>query len=588
MPARESALPKTLADDLRSRDDDDVAAVFHARPDLLHPIPSDMRALTTRAATSPSIARYLDTVDAVHHFALRIASEQTRVEPTTTQQIVEAVVAQVGDSSIEEYVKDVVGNLRAAAVLWGSDERTHVVTAVRDQVAAAPIPAWPAPSCSGTVLDNELAEQVASESAIRGAALVAAVEEILDLWSLEPGAVLRSGGLSSRSLDGLVERLGADRAFVALGIDLACSAGLVAQGPTDSDIGWMPTRAFDEWCQQSTPRRWATLARAWMHRSGVTGDRPLIENDHPFTTAWREHVLTVAAQTTRSCTPASMIDVIDFRWPRRRGSKRTEALVALWHEAESLGVLRDGFLSPAGKALAMRSNSSAIAAAIAPYLPADVPSVHIQADHTIVAPGPLEPTIARRLRALADVESRGHATVFRISNGSLSRALALDPDATAWMTFLTDITDKPVPQPIEYLVTDAARKPPSHRERLCAPDAPTPARRPQATASPARISKALDVLRDRGDRGEEMAVANAIDIPKMESAAVVASLRYAIDHHETVHLSHAESDGTTASLLVDPIRLGGGSLTTYDHHAEQVRTLAVSRITGVTAVRISA
>jgi predicted DNA-binding transcriptional regulator YafY len=74
----------------------------------------------------------------------------------------------------------------------------------------------------------------------------------------------------------------------------------------------------------------------------------------------------------------------------------------------------------------------------------------------------------------------------------------------------------------------------------------------------------------------------------MDSSTVVASVKYAIDHNETVHLTHAESDGSTAVLLVDPIRLGGGSLTAYDHHAEQVRTLAVSRISGVVAIQISA
>ncbi len=39
----------------------------------------------------------------------------------------------------------------------------------------------------------------------------------------------------------------------------------------------------------------------------------------------------------------------------------------------------------------------------------------IQADLTIVAPGPLVSHVARSLRLLADVESRGHATVYRIS-----------------------------------------------------------------------------------------------------------------------------------------------------------------------------
>jgi predicted DNA-binding transcriptional regulator YafY len=103
------------------------------------------------------------------------------------------------------------------------------------------------------------------------------------------------------------------------------------------------------------------------------------------------------------------------------------------------------------------------------------------------------------------------------------------------------------------------------------------------------VDKTLRVLRaeELRDRVDEAPI-DISEVPRMDSSTVVASVKYAIDHNETVHLTHAESDGSTAVLLVDPIRLGGGSLTAYDHHAEQVRTLAVSRISGVVAIQISA
>lgn len=588
MPATGSAQPKTLADDLRARSDDEVAAVLRARPDLLHPIPSDMRALTTRAATSPSIARYLDTVDAVHHFALRVASEQQATEPTSSDRIVEGIVAAVGDEGIRTYAAEAVANLRSAAVLWGSDDRTHVVTAVRDQVAAAPVPSWPAPSCEGPEIDVQQIDERGSAAAF---ALIGIVEEILDLWSLEPAPVLRSGGLSARSLDGLAERCGSAKESVAIAIDLAWAAGLVAQGPTDRDIAWMPTAGFATWCDQPAARRWAVLARAWLLRTGVTGSRPLVDADHAFTSSWRTHLLEVAKETTSACTLSRAIDIVDFRWPRRRGTKRNDVLAALWQEGEVLGVIVDGVATSTGKVLASGGSTSDLAKSIASRFPKEVHTVHVQADHTIVAPGPLEPEVGRRLRAIADVESRGHATVFRLTNDSIRRALSIEPDADAWVQFLGDINDKKLPQPITYLVTDAARGTSSKSKphtRYQAPEAPSPLRRPRVEASAARIDKALDVLRARDSREGLPTDVETIEVPKMESAAVVASLRYAIDHHETVHLSHAESDGSTAVLMVDPIRLGGGSLTAYDHQSEQVRTLAVSRITGVAAVRISA
>ena len=590
MSTRQTAQPKTLAEDLRGRSDDQLTALLQARPDLLHPVPSDMRALTTRAATSPSIARYLDTVDSLHHFALRIACEQTTSEPTSTDRIVDGIVDQIDQESVRESAATAVDRLRSAAIVWGSEEITHVVTAVRDQVVTAPVPQWPPPECDGVPVDASAQQTADSRGGIQAYQLIATIEEIADLWSLEPGPVLKAGGLSARALDSLSDGLGQPRELTALCIDLARAAGLVAQGSTGSDIGWMPTAEFDEWCELPAARRWVRVAKCWLDRPAVTTDRPLLDTEHAFTPTWREHLLLTVDHSPCSCDLETAIEVVDFQWPRRRGDKRTAVLRATWAEAVWLGVVADGILTGAGRALVHRDRSSDIASQIAGVLPAEVDSVHIQADHTIVATGPLRPAVGRRLRAIADVESRGHATVFRLTNASLRRALALDPSAEKWQQFLAEIGHAPLPQPVTYLITDAARNSPNPLPRFTAPAEPKPSTRSHTSASPARIEKALDILRARQERDVPEIVADAADndVPSMEGAQVVAALRYAIDHHETVHIAHAESDGSTAALLVDPIRLGGGSLTAYDHHAEQVRTFAVSRISGVATVRISA
>ena len=95
---------------------------------------------------------------------------------------------------------------------------------------------------------------------------------------------------------------------------------------------------------------------------------------------------------------------------------------------------------------------------------------------------------------------------------------------------------------------------------------------PRATA--ATVDKTLRVLRaeELRERVDEASYRYLRGSTRWIVRRFVASVKYAIDHNETVHLTHAESDGSTAVLLVDPIRLGGGSLTAYDHHAEQVRT----------------
>jgi hypothetical protein len=83
--------------------------------------------------------------------------------------------------------------------------------------------------------------------------------------------------------------------------------------------------------------------------------------------------------------------------------------------------------------------------------------VLLQADLTAVAPGPLEPDLARRLQVAAEVESRGGATVYRFTAASVRRALDLGWTATELHAFVAAVSRTPVPQPLSYLIDDTAR-----------------------------------------------------------------------------------------------------------------------------------
>jgi hypothetical protein len=111
-------------------------------------------------------------------------------------------------------------------------------------------------------------------------------------------------------------------------------------------------------------------------------------------------------------------------------------------------------LTPAEQAVA----SATAARLLAPLLPEPLDHVLLQADLTAVAPGPLQRPLADMLDVLADVESKGGATVYRFTPGSVRRALDSGRTASDLHAFLTAHSRTPVPQPLAYLIDDVARR----------------------------------------------------------------------------------------------------------------------------------
>jgi hypothetical protein len=84
--------------------------------------------------------------------------------------------------------------------------------------------------------------------------------------------------------------------------------------------------------------------------------------------------------------------------------------------------------------------------------------VVVQADRTVVAPGPLEPELAREIGLVADVESGGGATVYRVTEDTVRRALDAGRIAADLHELFRSRSVTPVPQSLSYLIDDVARR----------------------------------------------------------------------------------------------------------------------------------
>ena len=300
--------------------------------------------------------------------------------------------------------------------------------------------------------------------------LLLVVDELASTWGPEPPRVLRAGGLSVRDLAALAAALDVDTGRAAFVAETAWGAGLV-----DDDGGlepvWAPTDAYDTWRQYPGARQWIVLARAWLtstrapHLVGRTAQGGRVnalgpDAQWPPIRSLREDLLDVLATAPEGVAPDDGVvrDVLTFRRPRRLPRDLEDVVRALRTEAEWLGVTGRGALSTAGRRLVADAPEEELTAALHPHLPPPVERVLLQADLTAIAPGPLVGSLAQFMRLVADVESRGGATVYRFSETTVRRCLDTGWTAEQVLGALEDASDTPVPQPLDYLVRDVARR----------------------------------------------------------------------------------------------------------------------------------
>ena len=127
---------RSLADDLRARTDEQLAALVAARPDLLHPVPADIAALAQRAGSPASVAACLRGYDQFSlHVVLAAAMGPDPVRPTALGSELGGAVP--GDRAAVDRVRAVVLRMRSEALLWGSDRSLHLVGPARDLMVPA-------------------------------------------------------------------------------------------------------------------------------------------------------------------------------------------------------------------------------------------------------------------------------------------------------------------------------------------------------------------------------------------------------------------------------------------------------------------
>ena len=330
----------------------------------------------------------------------------------------------------------------------------------------------PDPVVSGTT-----AKDVDAAAAGAVIDLMRETEVVLETLSAAPVPELRSGGLGVREAKRLSKLTGVDEQRLGFVLEVAAAAGLIASGipdpePPDSPGPcWTPTVAADRFLESSTAARWYLLASTWLDlpsRPSLIGSRG--PDGKPYA-ALSDSLYSTAAPLDRRLLLNLLSDLpagagtdaehasraLIWRRPRWAARLQPEPVAHLLDEAHALGLVGRGALSAAALAL-LRDGEEAAVDTMAKILPAPIDYFLVQADLTVVVPGPLERDLAGQLAVVADVESAGAAMVYRVSEASIRHALDTGRTAGALHAFFAKHSKTPVPQGLSYLIDDVARR----------------------------------------------------------------------------------------------------------------------------------
>ena len=304
------------------------------------------------------------------------------------------------------------------------------------------------------------------------AVILEQVGRLLHRWAEEPPTMLKAGGLGLKDLRLLAKELGVDAPVAARVVALAAVAGLVSVDLLTARA--VTTDHAQEWLEMDPAPRWVQLVDRWSRAPEEVGrvadedtPAPALRGDMgPLPdAAWRR------ARVLRALTalepgngpdldslvshviwdgPGRWRDFDDHVGPRVRVQR-------VLGDAAVLGLTRGGALTAAAQAL-LRSDLGACKSAVEPMFPESVDTFTVQADLTAIAPGELRSDVGSELALLADVESRGGATLLRFSETSLRRAMDRGRTAPGIVAFLELHARPSVPQPLRYLVEDVGRR----------------------------------------------------------------------------------------------------------------------------------
>lgn len=371
------------------------------------------------------------------------------------------------------------------------EESTWVWREVAQTLRPALIPSWEtAPAPVQVAFD-------ADRSHI--ARPLANLERLLDLWRASPPPALADGGVGVAPVRAVAKKIGIKPGHAGLLVHLAvglrlleCSVvSIEGRGRNARPVhGWATTDAVQDWLQRPAVERWTILVHRWMTDDTLLDSDGLPERWAPGyreADTLRRHLVlrTLERYEVGHCAWAmEAINQTTSSWPQLVWPSQAAAAI---EALRALGMVepegRVG-LTNAARALLDGTLKDQVDAA-GPGAAAGSSKFVVQGDSTVIATPDVDLDSRLFLDRIATLESDAGARVYRLTEASLTAALAGGLSVADIEQGLVTRSQTTVPQSVSYLIADVERK----RKLITLASAVTTI----ASADPALIASAIRV-----------------------------------------------------------------------------------------------
>lgn len=493
-------------------------------------------------------------------------------------------------------------------------------------------PLTPSPRVTGKMLVDAPAQDRADQvGAGAGLEVARHLRHLIEHLGVSPAPLLKEGGVGVRTVTTLARTLGIAEDEVQRLVGLGMAAGLLGRGEVADEDVLAPTVSADEWLEADLATRWMVMAVGWLESPwaswliGTPDERKapirLLADamKRPHLPEHRRMLVSqfAAAPPGTDLDDEALRDDFFFTHPIAATLLSETTVTEVIAEARWLGLVAGGtatsllraLLDPAADPLAVAQEVT----------PGTVERLIPQGDMTVLAPGPLPRALQTELDLLGELESAGLASVYRVTDSSVRRALDAGRTATELKEWLAAHTLGEVPQSIVYLIDDVARRHGTLRggpalsylrcddPSLLAEAARTPAAEevalriiaPTVAVAQAPLVQVIEALREAGFQPvAEDATGAALDIcpsparlpardiptrrPQQLDESRITAAVAAIRRHDSGEAVTPKDTQTTLALLQAAAR-GGRSVTVgfVDKHGRAVhKTVTPLTVTG--------